>query len=108
MTVKMIAKKNHPNDGIVRNTHFYIVQALASQGDEIALVVAFATTTVDLLIVSPLLRGNNPYPCGSLTYRCLCNFMLFKASSQSLHKFSKGQKTFLEIIGFINNIEEMR
>jgi len=47
-----------------------IVQALASQGDEIALEYALVSTyPANLLIVSPLLRGSNPYPCGSLTYR---------------------------------------
>jgi hypothetical protein len=47
-----------------------IVQALASQGGEVALFHAlFSTWTVDLLIVSPLFCGSNPYPCGSLTYR---------------------------------------
>lgn len=46
------------------------VQALASQGNEIALDDAlFSTSTANLLIVSPLFRGSNPYPCGSLTYR---------------------------------------
>ena len=49
---------------------YVIVQALASQGDEIALEYAFDSTyPANLLIVSPLLRGSNPYPCGSLTYR---------------------------------------
>jgi len=47
-----------------------IVQVLASQGGEVALFHALDSTwTVDLLIVSPLLCGSNPYPCGSLTYR---------------------------------------
>lgn len=46
------------------------VQVLASLGDEIALYYAlFSTKSVNLLIVSPLLRGSNPYPNGSLTYR---------------------------------------
>jgi len=37
---------------------------------EVALFHALVSTwTVDLLIVSPRLRGSNPYPCGSLTYR---------------------------------------
>ena len=47
-----------------------IVQALTSQGNEVTLFHALLSTwTVYLLIVSPLLRGSNPYPCGSLTYR---------------------------------------
>jgi len=46
-----------------------IVQALASQGNEIGLINAFTTMTVHQLTVSPLFRGTNPYPCGSLTYR---------------------------------------
>ena len=56
-----------------------IVQASASQGDEVALFHALSSTwTVNLLIVSPRFRGSNPYPCGSLTYRpcvilCLIN-----------------------------------
>ena len=48
------------------------VWASASQGDEITLDNALVSTwPVDLLIVSPLFRGSNPYPCGSLTYRVL-------------------------------------
>ena len=51
---------------------YAIVQALASQGDEIALGYALISTyPANLLIVSPLLRGSNPYPCGSLTYRVI-------------------------------------
>jgi len=54
---------------------YVIVQALASQGDEIALEYALVSTyPANQLIVSPLLRGSNPYPCGSLTYRKLFNF----------------------------------
>ena len=48
------------------------VWASTSQGDEIILDNALVSTwPVDLLIVSLLFRGNNPYPCGSLTYRVL-------------------------------------
>ena len=37
---------------------------------EVALFHALGSTwTVRLLAVSPRLRGSNPYPCGSLTYR---------------------------------------
>ena len=47
-----------------------IVQVSASQGGVVALVHALVSTwTANLLIVSPLFRGSNPYPCGSLTYR---------------------------------------
>ena len=60
-----------------------VVQALASQGNEVALFHALVSTqTVGLLIVSPQLRGSNPYPCGSLTYRTtdlLYSFLLLKA-----------------------------
>ena len=45
------------------------VQALAPQGDEMSLVLTFAIRTVDQRVVSPLLCGSHPYPCGSLTYR---------------------------------------
>ncbi len=63
---KYPARKNHA----FLKRHVY-VQALASQGDEIALNYALdSAQSVHLLIVSPLLRGSNPYPCGSLTYRC--------------------------------------
>ena len=58
------------NAGWLSQRLFVIVQALASQGDVIALFHALDSTwTVYLLIVSPLFRGSNPYPCGSLTYR---------------------------------------
>ncbi len=47
-----------------------IVRVLASQGDEIALSYALNRHRLfDQLVVSPRLRGSNPYPCGSLTYR---------------------------------------
>ena len=45
------------------------VQALAPQGNEMSLVLTFAIRTVDQRVVSPLLCGSHPYPCGSLTYR---------------------------------------
>ena len=47
------------------------VQALASQGGEIALgdALLFDTTCSNHLAVSPRVRGSDPYPCGSLTYR---------------------------------------
>ena len=48
------------------------VWASTSQGDEIILDNALISAwPVDLLIVSLLFRGSNPYPCGSLTYRVL-------------------------------------
>ena len=51
-------------------TSSYPVQASALQGGEIALGHALGSTCpVDRLWMSPSLRGSNPYPCGSLTYR---------------------------------------
>ena len=49
------------------------VRASASQGGEIALddTLCFDTACSNHLMVSPPLRGSNPYPCGSLTYRIL-------------------------------------
>jgi len=53
-----------------KTKNFTTVQALASKGNEIALGYALCSThPADLLIVSPLFRGSNPYPFGSLTYR---------------------------------------
>ena len=53
------------------------VQALASQGGEIALDVTFAFDNAcsNPLMMSPSLRGSDPYPCGSLTYRTVCSFV---------------------------------
>ena len=47
------------------------VQALASQGGEIALddTFVFDIACSNHLMMSPSLRGSDPYPCGSLTYR---------------------------------------
>jgi hypothetical protein len=57
---------------LTQKVEYAHVQALASQGSEIALNYALnSTKSVNLLIVSPLLRGSNPYPCGSLTYRSI-------------------------------------
>jgi len=52
------------------------VQALASQGGEIALddTFVFDIACSNPLMMSPSFRGSNPYPCGSLTYRTLCSF----------------------------------
>jgi len=69
-------------DNVPKNKRFIrrslvIVQVLASQGDEVALFHALVSTwTVDLLIVSPRLRGSNPYPYGSLTYRNGCKVII--------------------------------
>jgi len=53
---------------------------LASQGNEVALFHALLTTwTVDHLIVSPRLRGSNPYPYGSLTYRYCKNSIYLRS-----------------------------
>ena len=58
---------------------YIIVQALASQGDEIALGYALRSTyPADQLKVSPLLCGSNPYPYGSLTYRIFLLLMLYE------------------------------
>ena len=47
------------------------VQALASQGGEIALddTFLFDIACSNHLMMSPSFRGSDPYPCGSLTYR---------------------------------------
>ena len=47
------------------------VQALASQGGEIALddTLLFDIACSNHLMMSPSFRGSDPYPCGSLTYR---------------------------------------
>ncbi len=54
------------------------VQALASQGDEIALddTFLFDIACSYPLMMSPSLRGSDPYPCGSLTYRTIYTFSL--------------------------------
>lgn len=67
---------------------YVIVQALASQGDEIALKYALVSTyPANQLIVSPLFRGSNPYPCGSLTYRKLFIFQKEGESLQSILRY---------------------
>ena len=84
-------------------TSSYPVQASALQGGEIALGHALGSTCpVDRLWMSPSLRGSNPYPCGSLTYRgdfYFVNIICFRAAFCKLfHKFSaknsagRGQK----------------
>ena len=47
------------------------VQALASQGGEVALcdTLSFDIACSDQRVMSPSLCGSDPYPCGSLTYR---------------------------------------
>ncbi len=54
----------------------FTVQALASQGGEITLddTFVFDSTCSNPLMMSPSLRGSDPYPCGSLTYRTICSF----------------------------------
>ena len=52
------------------------VRASASPGVEIALddTLCFDIACSNHLMVSPPLRGSNPYPCGSLTYRILHDY----------------------------------
>ena len=52
------------------------VRASASQGGVIALddTLCFDIACSNHLMVSPPLRGSNPYPCGSLTYRILHSY----------------------------------
>ena len=56
-------------DFLIDSVKKWTVQALAPQGDEMSLVLTLAIRTVDQRVVSPLLCGSHPYPCGSLTYR---------------------------------------
>ena len=51
--------------------HSLTVQALASQGGEIALddTFVFDIACSNQLMMSPSFCGSDPYPCGSLTYR---------------------------------------
>ena len=60
-------------------TVFPTVQALASQGGEIALddTLLFDIACSNHLMMSPSFRGSDPYPCGSLTYRIPYGFFLF-------------------------------
>jgi hypothetical protein len=53
--------------------HSLTVQALASQGGEIALddTFVFDIACSNQRMMSPSLCGSDPYPCGSLTYRTL-------------------------------------
>ena len=60
------------------------VQALAPQGDEMSLVLTLAIRTVDQRVVSPLLCGSHPYPCGSLTYRISSLFYSFTYRKSTL------------------------
>jgi len=56
---------------------FPTVQALASQGGEIALddTFVFDIACSNHLMMSPSFCGSDPYPCGSLTYRTICVFL---------------------------------
>jgi hypothetical protein len=66
----LFQKKNPPTRTRRGKKSSSIVRVLASQGDEIALSYALNRHRLfDQLVVSPRLRGSNPYPCGSLTYR---------------------------------------
>ena len=53
------------------NSILCTVRASASRGGEVALndTLCFDITCSNHLTVSPLFRGSNPYPCGSLAYR---------------------------------------
>ena len=55
-----------------------IFKGLAPQGDEMSLVLTLAIRTVDQRVVSPLLCGSHPYPCGSLTYRISLKIILLR------------------------------
>jgi hypothetical protein len=61
-----------------RHSGLSTVQALASQGGEVALddTLKFDIACSNPLMMSPSFCGSNPYPCGSLTYRTLFNFSL--------------------------------
>ena len=67
----MGAKNPHPNGCGSKPFDLCTVRASASQGGEIALdeTLCFDIACSNHLMVSPPLRGSNPYPCGSLTYR---------------------------------------
>ena len=60
------------------------VQALASQGGEIALddTLLFDIACSNPLMMSPSLRGSDPYPCGSLTYRTSFDFFFYIMTNQ--------------------------
>jgi len=55
------------------------VQALASQGGEIALddTFVFDIACSNQRMMSPSLCGSDPYPCGSLTYRTYSDVPMF-------------------------------
>lgn len=65
-------------DFLIDSVKKWTVQALAPQGDEMSLVLTLAIRTVDQRIVSPLLCGSHPYPCGSLTYRISLKIILLR------------------------------
>lgn len=76
------------------------VQALASQGGEIALddTLLFDIACSNPLMMSPSLCGSDPYPCGSLTYRTLSSFpssCLFYANFTALSTQQAGMKRIL-------------
>lgn len=65
-------------DFLIDSVKKWTAQALAPQGDEMSLVLTLAIRTVDQRVVSPLLCGSHPYPCGSLTYRISLKIILLR------------------------------
>ena len=65
-------------DFLIDSVKKWTVQALAPQGDEMSLVLTLAIRTIDQRVVSPLLCGSHPYPCGSLTYRMSLKILLLR------------------------------
>ena len=90
------------------------VQALASQGGEIALddTFVFDIACSNQLGMSPSFRGSDPYPYGSLTYRTLYSFsrypyiMLFSRICQGSVKTS-GKFTALDRFDHFNSAHNM-
>ena len=79
-------------DFLIDSVKKWTVQALAPQGDEMSLVLTLTIRTVDQRVVSPLLCGSHPYPCGSLTYRysLLVYSSPIEKSTLTLNFFRKG------------------
>jgi hypothetical protein len=73
----------------------HTVQALASQGGEIALddTFVFDIACSNQRMMSPSLCGSDPYPCGSLTYRTILSFPYFHV--YIMPKFCRCQPTHL-------------
>jgi hypothetical protein len=72
---------------------FPTVQALASQGGEIALddTFVFDIACSNPLMMSPSLCGSDPYPCGSLTYRTVCTFSIILCQKTAPVKAKGGE-----------------